>query len=268
MMHLQTKIKEMKNQMGGGLGFFMTIFLIISILVAGASLIQKANIPKEFHPLLIQPVSAAEVGDEFLCPCCGEKVSECDCGMAVERQDFIKEHMGNGENLLELYTAYSQEFSIEEFENKSLEELVAKYIEYTAPDSRPVLEFTSEVEIDAGELVQADYAKGEEYELRYDFQNTGEEELVINGIDSSCMCTLGQVVVGDQKSPKLGMNHNGDPVPEWEVRIAPGEMAQLNVYYDPNYHGEYSGDVTRTVTLESNDPVNKQQTVRFNLNQI
>ena len=54
----------------------------------------------------------------------------------------------------------------------------------------------------------------------------------------------------------------------WEVAIAPGESAQLKVYYDPSVHQDFRGPATREISIFSNDPIDFEKKATIELNQV
>lgn len=90
----------------------------------------------------------------------------------------------------------------------------------------------------------------------YEIQNTGEDNLKISRIWTSCMCTTAKLRVGDRESDEFGMHDN--PL-FWSEEIAPGETGYLDVSFDPAFHGPGgTGNVVREVYLTTNDPQNKK----------
>lgn len=258
---------QFKKLLGNSLLMFSILFLSLITVTFGSSQLHKMNIPSQYHKYLIQPASAHEIENDFLCPCCGEEVADCTCDMAKERRSFIEAMIDKGEEELFIYAAYAKEYDLSEFRDDKLSSVIQNYLIDTAPQERPQI-IISEDHKDLGELIQEDYAQGDRLEMEFEVKNKGSKDLIINGIDSSCMCTKGQLINGEQISPELGMDHSEKQPEEWNVTIKPGETATLKVFYDPNVHGELSGDISRTVTLESNDPINSKISVKFDLTQI
>ncbi|MFQ5493305.1 MAG: DUF1573 domain-containing protein [Candidatus Dojkabacteria bacterium] len=249
------------------LGVILSIVFVVGLLLSGViSRSDDMDMPPEIAVLLVPPVSAAEMEAEFLCPCCGKPVADCTCGMAQERKEFIGNELVLGRNMLELYQDYASTYSYDEFQDQGLVDTLKEYAVLTAPEDRPIIGIEND-RIDAGELIQADYKEGERYELEFTLSNTGSEDLIINGLDTSCMCTRAMVITEAVSSPEVGMNH-GEQEEPFEVTVEPGAQATLKVYYDPNAHGEFQGDITRNVTIKSNDPINSKVKVTFDLKQI
>ena len=64
-------------------------------------------------------------------------------------------------------------------------------------------------------------------------QNVGNENLEIGELSTSCGCTTAEISQGS---------------------IAPNEQATLTVYFDPDFHPEPTGEITRTIFIPTNDP--------------
>jgi len=96
-------------------------------------------------------------------------------------------------------------------------------------------------------------------QAHYKVTNTGENDLSISNMVSSCMCTTANLRINGRESPTFGMHNN---VP-WTGKIAPGETADLVVTFDPNFHANTRGEITRFVNFNTNDPSNPQQEVRL-----
>lgn len=100
-------------------------------------------------------------------------------------------------------------------------------------------------------------------EVVFTLKNTGKSELKINNIVTSCMCTAASFIINGRESPVFGMHGNSL---SWTAKIPPGETAELKVVYDPNFHANTRGQVTRSVDFNTNDPQHKQMQVRIRIN--
>jgi rhodanese-related sulfurtransferase len=79
------------------------------------------------------------------------------------------------------------------------------------------------------------------------FKNDSDEDLVLKGATTSCMCTTASIELPDgTQSPKFGMHNNA----QW-AKIIPAQASfKVNVVYDPMAHGpEGTGDILRSVFL-------------------
>lgn len=91
-------------------------------------------------------------------------------------------------------------------------------------------------------------------------RNTGSEVLKITKVKTSCHCTKAQFKIGDSTSPYFGMNN----VSSWIGEVAPGQEAQMEVIFDPAYHGPQGvGPINRLVSIETNDANNSR--IEFSL---
>ena len=83
----------------------------------------------------------------------------------------------------------------------------------------------------------------------FTLMNDGEKDLVLMGVQTSCMCTKAVVVLPDgQKSPEFGMHVN----PSWSAAIAPGGRFDVDVVFDPLAHGPTAtGPISRIVYVLS-----------------
>lgn len=101
----------------------------------------------------------------------------------------------------------------------------------------------SDTEVDLGEVVN-----GEVLTIEIPIQNTGNKELVIEAVTTSCGCTSAEVK---------------------PTRIAPGGEGVLYVQYDSGAHGpEANGPVMRQIFIASNDPDQPEAEIRILANVI
>lgn len=101
-----------------------------------------------------------------------------------------------------------------------------------------------------------------------DIYNRGNQDLVLRDMDTSCMCTTAAVIANGVEGPKFGMRSHGTNPKDWEQVIPPGESVQLKIYYNPNAHKDLKGSVTRSISLYSNDPMNKKKEVKIKAFQV
>lgn len=91
----------------------------------------------------------------------------------------------------------------------------------------------------------------------YRVTNNGAAPLTIEGVSTSCMCTTAVVRKGSESWGPFGMPGHG-PRRAIRVDLAPGEVAEVEVTFDPAAHGPAGvGPVSRAVFLEhsSGDPL-------------
>lgn len=97
------------------------------------------------------------------------------------------------------------------------------------------------------------YSKGILYHV-FPIKNTGTENLEIANMFSSCMCTKTFLKVTGKDGPSFGMRGASAPS-SWVGVLKPGESGEIIAAFNPAYHGPSGvGEVTRTVSFETNDP--------------
>ena len=97
-------------------------------------------------------------------------------------------------------------------------------------------------------------AKGK-VEAVFDIKNEGQESLKLYNVATSCTCTTAQLKKGEEKSPLFGMHGKSDYI----LEISSGETAQVEVVYDPAFHGPGGvGPITRQITVQTNDASNPE----------
>lgn len=74
-------------------------------------------------------------------------------------------------------------------------------------------------------------------DVTFNIVNEGEGELIMGDIVTSCGCT----------SAKISND-----------KITPGNSAILTVYFDPSFHEEPLGRISRSIFVPTNDPENKE----------
>lgn len=102
--------------------------------------------------------------------------------------------------------------------------------------------------------------KGGNVSKIFTIKNTGTDTLKLTNIKTSCHCTKAQVKIGNTSSPYFGMNS----VSPWIGEVLPGQKAELEVIFDPAYHGPQGvGPINRLVALETSDKGNSR--IEFSL---
>lgn len=94
----------------------------------------------------------------------------------------------------------------------------------------------------------------------FTLKSSGTETLKLTNVKTSCHCTKARVKIADTTSPAFGM----DNVSSWIGEVPPGQEAELEVVFDPAYHGpQGAGPVNRLVSIETNDAKNSR--IEFSL---
>lgn len=100
---------------------------------------------------------------------------------------------------------------------------------------------------DFGKISMAAGKVSHEYEIVNDFG----EELKIEKIYTSCMCTEGYLVIGDKKFGPFGMPGHA-AVPKVNQTLSPFEKAKIEAIFDPAAHGPAGiGKISRVVIVET-----------------
>lgn len=101
---------------------------------------------------------------------------------------------------------------------------------------------------------------GEKASHRFTVTNNGTADLTIANLKTSCMCTTAQFLSSSGNSPILAMHQKST----WQGTLAPGDTADIDVVFDPAYHGPQGvGLIERVVSFDTNDP--KKPYVEFTL---
>ncbi|KKU55882.1 hypothetical protein A3H89_02575 [Candidatus Amesbacteria bacterium RIFCSPLOWO2_02_FULL_48_11] len=90
--------------------------------------------------------------------------------------------------------------------------------------------------------------------------NQGTAPLTVANMKTSCMCTTVKLISTSGTSPAFAMHQQSD----WKGTVQPGETAQLEIVFDPAFHGPQGvGPMERIISLETSDPLHPY--VEFNL---
>lgn len=95
----------------------------------------------------------------------------------------------------------------------------------------------------------------DEKTAEFTIENAGNKPLQLFKVTSSCGCTFGAITINGQKSPEFSMHSKSN----WTGKLEPGEKAVVAVTYKPSIM-PVKGEVTRTVSVSTNDPDNKELT--------
>lgn len=98
----------------------------------------------------------------------------------------------------------------------------------------------------------------EERTAEFALKNTGSKPLVISGLQTSCMCTFGEIIAGNRKSPRVNMEmHNSASAKSWQLKLEPNETATARVIYRPLLM-PVQGPIERVFLFETNDPLRQR----------
>ena len=129
-----------------------------------------------------------------------------------------------------------------------------------APNAVPQAQASPQAAAQPGALVSArpsyDFGtismKAGNVSTTYRIKNEGAEPLALDKIYTSCMCTTATLVTANgRKQGPFGMPGHG-PLKPATGQLAPGEMALLEVVFDPAAHGPSGvGRIERVITVET-----------------
>lgn len=253
----------------------ITILLVLAVITVGlyASplMMKKKTYTKTVtENLLSAQLSPAdlesEVYPEFLCTCCDNPLEECSCGLAKGMRKWLEDQVNQGITKEDLLIKASKEFGMKAVEHEETKELIKQVLLEQAGSNPPAIEIFEPVQ-NLGTIRQSEEIVSTTFEIK----NTGKSDLIIDSMDTSCMCTTATITFNGEEGPEFGMSMHGTNPKNWQLSIPPGAIATLNVYYDPMAHGVQKKDsmrITRTVTISSNDPVNFQKEVRIDFEQV
>jgi len=89
----------------------------------------------------------------------------------------------------------------------------------------------------------------------YEIVNDSGEELKIEKIYTSCMCTEGYLALGGKRFGPFGMPGHA-AVPKVNQILSPFEKAKVEAVFDPAAHGPAGiGKISRVVTVETSNGV-------------
>ena len=243
-------------------------FLIIVIFVAAYAapmLSDSGSKPITGSAISAKRVSAEEIYPQFICPCCGQLLDKNNvcCGAAKERIDYIDSLVDDGISENDVVIKMVQKYGIDSLSSEFKKEEVKKELAKSAPEDRPIIN----IEPDAYDFGDVSVAKGVVSTIMT-MRNGGNDDLIINNIDSSCMCTTASIISNGVEGPRFGMSMHGNPK-GWSVTIPPGKEAQLKIYYDPTVHPDIVGQhLVRIISVFSNDPVNFEKKIRVDIDQV
>ncbi len=214
----------------------------------------------------IVPASIDEVYPLFMCPCCGQPLDpeRICCGQAKERIAYIDALSDAGISNGEIVLTTVKKYGINSLIDDSMKEEVITELGRRAPEDRPKISIDP-TSYDLGDVSVSGGVVNTEAIVK----NDGKSDLVIENIETSCMCTTAVVTTDGVESPVFGMNMGDGKHPTgWSGTINPGDSAVLTIYYNPQMHSEMRGPLTRTIKVFSNDPVELQKEFRIEANQV
>lgn len=88
----------------------------------------------------------------------------------------------------------------------------------------------------------------------FKIKNSGDKDLKIGNMATSCMCTKVYLKTESGNGPEFGMKgHSASS--DWTGTVAPGKEGSVVAVFDPTAHGpEGVGPMSRIISFETNDP--------------
>jgi Protein of unknown function (DUF1573) len=248
------------------IGFF--IFGAVSGIFAYSFVTREESTAPTGNTEPIENVSYDEIYEMFACPCCGKPIDSNCCVLAVERKNYADGLIDSGIGKEKVIDAYVKKYGMNSFRNESAREEYRNYLIENVPKDRPIIEMSPR-EIDLGNVSRGLYLQNTTFNIK----NTGNVDLVIDKLETSCGCTSAYLTIKGVNSPTFGhsMVKESYPIPEgWQVSLSPGETGTLTAEYNTTFHPgvEGLGPATRVTTIFSNDPIEPDAEVRILLNQV
>lgn len=224
------------------------------------------QVPLEASTAEIKRVSAEEIYLLFFCPCCGQPLDKNNicCGLAKERIDYIDDLVEIETSEDDVILAYVKKYGLNSFLDEQKQEEFRQKLVEEAPADRPVISLSPE----SYDFEDVSQKEGKVYTY-FELKNEGKNDLVIEGLETSCGCTFVSILFEGEESPFFTMPGHGYENPEWEgVSVPAGAKAQLKVMYDPAVHQDFRGYAIREIYVYSSDPIDFEKKVSIELNQV
>ncbi len=185
---------------------------------------------------------------------CNMPLSECNCPEAKEMKGYIDALLETGTPKEEIYYKAAKKFSLKTILDENVKKEVEKRLTAEAGENRPqiVLEPAA---FNFGEVKKSQGKVSAIFKLR----NKGPADLVITNLRASCVCTTISLTVAKEKSPYF--DNKGAPK-DWKMGLKPNQAGELEVVLDLAHKAINAGDLTREVTITSNDPLYPELSAR------
>jgi rhodanese-related sulfurtransferase len=213
------------------------------------------------HPVetVTKKIESENIYSEFICDCCGKAINLCNCPMASDRKAYVDSLLNAEFSKDEIYIKMAEKFGIavlaskekqDEIKAKLFKDLNSKYAKISVIPE----------EYDFG---QVSLSKGI-VKTSFIIKNTGEANLIINNIKTSCGCTVASLKIKNkEKSPDFSVK--GKTSRDWQVEILPEQEVELVIGFDPNFYPPkiFPHQVTRKITISSNDPIASKKVIKI-----
>lgn len=244
-------------------GIALMLVMLIGVAVLITALKSNGNTGITGKTVFEGAKGNADYYDMFLCSCCGDPISTNCCDMAKERMDYVDTLAAQGLGEEEIIYNMVKKYGADVLADKSMEQKARNYIKSSAPKNPPKISLETD-RINLGTVSQKDGIKTAFVSIT----NSGQSDLVIDSIETSCMCTSASIIYNGAEGPKFGMSMHGENPTDYKIFIPQGESASLKIAYDPNAHGPQETpeeSITREITIMSNDPENFRKSIRVDI---
>ena len=124
---------------------------------------------------------------------------------------------------------------------------------FLVSDAKAAPQIDISKEHDLGKIPQEPPTK-----LELNLKNSGNEDLIISAISTSCHCITAKIFSEEIESPEFSRHKNK----KWQGTIKAKESAKLIIEFDPTEHNVI-GPFTRDVFISTNDPDNQNITINI-----
>jgi hypothetical protein len=182
----------------------------------------------------------------FSCNCCDSTLLASDAFCARGIKEVIKEYQDEGYHGADLYRKTVSLLGLSQVIDKDLRTKTFLEFNQSLPLLRPVINLNEDY-INFGNV-----SESKEASVMKDFiiSNTGEEDLYIYQVATSCSCLNAKFVTNEKESPIYGRFSFPYGM---TVKIEPGKSQRLRVTYDAKINSFFRGHEVRFVYVHSND---------------
>ena len=197
----------------------------------------------------------------FRCNCCDGTILASDEICAIGLREKIRQLQNSGLGGHELSSEAVKLLGVNNIIDSSLRERTYAELVKNPPSRRAVLNL-SEDYVNFGNVSESKMSF-----VMKDFivKNSGNEDLYIDQVATSCSCLTSKFVTNNKESPTYG---RFSFLYGMTVRIAPGEEMRLRVTYDARVNSFFRGQETRFVYIRSNDPIMPVKQITVDINHV
>jgi len=223
----------------------LVLIAVISILCIGLFYVMDQNRSDDLK----------KVYASFKCNCCETNLLDSDELCAVGLKEEIKAYQKQGLNRQELFDETVKLLGVMNIYDVDLKEKLAKEYRADPPEDRAILEL-SEYYVNLGNVSESEDA----FVMKeFMIKNTGEKDLLIYGIETSCSCLETKFIIGDKESPTMGRFSFPYGM---TIRIEPGDKVRMRATYDARVNSFFRGHEIRWIYIYSNDLVHPSTQIK------